>query len=93
MSYKLDPELVPAMAALAAQAAEATSPARGDWQAVRAAASAGLAHLASITPPAPRPAPISASLYCRELGIGKPASNTDLGSHATGSVARAIRTT
>ena len=51
MSYKLDPELVPAMAALAAQAAEAPSPARGDWRAVRAAASAGLAYMASITPP------------------------------------------
>ena len=53
MSYKLDPELIPAMAALAAQAAQATPPARGDWQAVRAAASAGLAYLASITPPSP----------------------------------------
>jgi hypothetical protein len=51
MNYKLDPELVPAMAALAAQAAAAPRPARGDWQAVRAAASAGLAHMASITPP------------------------------------------
>jgi acetyl esterase/lipase len=51
MSYKLDPELAPAMAALAAQGAEAESPARGDWQAVRAAASAGLAYMASITPP------------------------------------------
>jgi acetyl esterase/lipase len=51
MSYELDPELVPAMAALAAQAARATSPARGDWRAVRAAASAGLAYMASITPP------------------------------------------
>ncbi|HSS09680.1 MAG TPA: hypothetical protein VLL25_07340 [Acidimicrobiales bacterium] len=53
MSYKLDPEVVPAMAALAAQAAEATSNARGDWQAVRAAASVGLAYMASITPPSP----------------------------------------
>jgi hypothetical protein len=44
MSYKLNPGLVPAMAALAAQAAEATSPARGDWRAVRAAGSAGLAY-------------------------------------------------
>ena len=51
MSYKLDPELAPAMAALAAQAAEAPRPARGDWRAVRAAASAGLAYMASITPP------------------------------------------
>ncbi|MFF1822857.1 alpha/beta hydrolase [Kribbella sp. NPDC058245] len=51
MSYTLDPELVPAMAALAVQAAQTTPPARGDWRAVRAAASAGLAYLASITPP------------------------------------------
>ena len=50
MSYKLDPELAPAMAALAEQAAEVARPARGDWQAVRAAASAGLAYMASITP-------------------------------------------
>lgn len=51
MSYTLDPELAPAMAALAAQAAGVPRPARGDWQAVRAAASAGLAYMASITPP------------------------------------------
>jgi len=51
MSYKLDPELAPAMAALAEQAAEVARPARGDWRAVRAAASAGLAYMASITPP------------------------------------------
>lgn len=35
MNYKLDPELAPAMAALAAQAVGATPPARGDRQAVR----------------------------------------------------------
>ena len=51
MNYRLDPELAPALAALTAQAAGATPPARGDWQAVRTAASAGLAQLASITPP------------------------------------------
>ncbi len=51
MSYELDPELVPAMAAPAARVAEATSPARGDWRAVRAAATAGLAYMATITPP------------------------------------------
>lgn len=51
MSYKLDPELAPAMAALAARAAGAAFPARGDWRAVRAAASAGLTYMASITPP------------------------------------------
>ena len=50
MTYELDPELAPAMTALAAQAAAAAHPARGDWQAVRAAASAGLAHMASLTP-------------------------------------------
>ena len=51
MRYKLDPELAPAMAALAAQTAGAPHHARGDWQAVRAAASAGLANMASITQP------------------------------------------
>ena len=51
MSYELDPELAPAMAALAAQAAGAPRPQRGDWRAVGAAASAGLAYMASITPP------------------------------------------
>ena len=52
MSYTLDRELAPALAALAEHAAGAARPARGDWQAVRAAASAGLAHMASITPAA-----------------------------------------
>ena len=51
MSYELDPQLAPAMAALAAEAAGATPPARGDWQAVRVAASGGLAYMASLTPP------------------------------------------
>ena len=50
MSYTLDRELAPAMAALAEHAAEAARPARDDWQAVRAAASTGLAYMASITP-------------------------------------------
>jgi acetyl esterase/lipase len=50
MSYQLDPELAPAMAALAAQAAAAPRPARGDWQGVRAAATAGLAYMANLTP-------------------------------------------
>ena len=50
MSYELDPELAPAMAALAAKAAEAPHPARGDWRAVREAASAGLAYMATLTP-------------------------------------------
>ena len=43
MSYELDAELAPAMAALAAKVAGAPRPARGDWRAVRKAASAGLA--------------------------------------------------
>jgi acetyl esterase/lipase len=51
MNYQLDPELAPAMAALAAQAAGAPVPARGDWQAVRVAASAGQAYMATLTPP------------------------------------------
>jgi acetyl esterase/lipase len=52
MTYELDPELEPAMAALAAQAAEAPRLARGDWPAVRKAASAGLAYMATLTPAA-----------------------------------------
>ena len=51
MSYELDTELVRAMAALGARAAEAPRPARGDWCAVRASASAGLAYMATLTPP------------------------------------------
>jgi acetyl esterase/lipase len=51
MNYELDPELAPAMADLAAKAAGAPVPVRGDWQAVRTASSAGLAYMASITPP------------------------------------------
>ncbi|HYX58042.1 MAG TPA: alpha/beta hydrolase fold domain-containing protein [Streptosporangiaceae bacterium] len=35
MGYVLDAELAPAMAALAAQAAQARAPARGDWPALR----------------------------------------------------------
>jgi hypothetical protein len=35
VNYELDAELAPATAALAAQAAEARAPVRGDWQAVR----------------------------------------------------------
>jgi acetyl esterase/lipase len=37
MSYELGAELAPAMAELAAQAAEGHAPARDDWQAVRTA--------------------------------------------------------
>ena len=50
MSYELDTELAPAMAALAAKAAGAPIPARGDWRGVRAAASAGLAYMTTLTP-------------------------------------------
>jgi hypothetical protein len=50
VSYELDAELVPAMAALAARAAEAPALARGDWQAVRTAAAAGLAYMDTLTP-------------------------------------------
>lgn len=50
MNYELDPELVPAMTARAAKAAGAPCPARGDWRAVREAASAGQAYMATLTP-------------------------------------------
>jgi acetyl esterase/lipase len=50
MNYQIDPELAPAMAALAAKATGAPVPARGDWQAVRVAASAGQAYMATLTP-------------------------------------------
>jgi hypothetical protein len=50
VNYELDAELAPAIAALTAQATEAPAPARGDWQAVREAAAAGLAYMATLTP-------------------------------------------
>lgn len=50
MSYTLDPELAPAVEALAAKAADTTRSARGDWRAVRQATSAGLAYMATLTP-------------------------------------------
>jgi acetyl esterase/lipase len=50
MNYTLDPELAPAMADLAAKAAGGPRPARGDWRAVREAASAGLAYMATLAP-------------------------------------------
>ena len=53
MRYELDPELAPAMAALAAKAAGASRPARGDWPAVRATAAAGQAYMATLVPPSP----------------------------------------
>jgi acetyl esterase/lipase len=49
VNYELDAELAPTMAALA-QAAPAQAPARGDWPAVRQAAAAGLAYMATLTP-------------------------------------------
>ena len=49
--YELDPDLAPAMADLAAKAEGASPPSRGDWKTVREVASAGLAYMASITPP------------------------------------------
>ena len=51
MSYELDPELVPAMAALAGQAAAAPAPASGDWKALRQAGEVGQAYLATLVPP------------------------------------------
>lgn len=66
MNYKLDPELARAMAALAAQAAGAPRPARGDWQGVRAAASAGLAYMASIAPLSPGVTTTSFSTQTRD---------------------------
>jgi acetyl esterase/lipase len=53
MIYELDPELAPAMAALAAKAAGAPRPARGDWRAVRETAAAGQAYMATLVPPSP----------------------------------------
>ena len=53
MIYELDPELAPAMAALAAKAAGAPRPARGDWRAVRETADAGQAFMATLVPPSP----------------------------------------
>jgi acetyl esterase/lipase len=51
VSYELDPELVPAMAALAGQAAAAPAPPRGDWKALRQAGEVGQAYLATLVPP------------------------------------------
>jgi acetyl esterase/lipase len=53
MGYVLDAELAPAMMALTVQVAEGQAPARGDWQAVRAASAAGLAYLDTLTPASP----------------------------------------
>jgi acetyl esterase/lipase len=53
MSYQLDPELAAAMAVLAAGAARAPAPARGDWQAVRTTSAAGQAYMDTLTPASP----------------------------------------
>lgn len=50
MPYEMDPELVPAMAVLAAKAADAPTPARGDWRALREASAVGLAYMATLAP-------------------------------------------
>ncbi|HSR82760.1 MAG TPA: hypothetical protein VLM11_01085, partial [Streptosporangiaceae bacterium] len=50
MKYELDPELAPAIAALAAEAAGRPRPARGDWRTFRDAISAGQANTATPTP-------------------------------------------
>ncbi|WP_216901333.1 alpha/beta hydrolase [Nocardia alni] len=50
MSYTLDPELVPVLAALAQQAANAPTRKRGDWKALRDSGNAGQAYMASLTP-------------------------------------------
>jgi len=51
MPYALDPELVPVMAALAAQAANAVPVRRGDWKALRETGNKGQAALAALVPP------------------------------------------
>src|SRR5207245_200875 len=50
MKYELDPELAPALAALAEQPAGALVPGRGDWKALRETATAGLAYMATLVP-------------------------------------------
>jgi acetyl esterase/lipase len=51
MPYALDPELVPVMAALAAQATNAVPVRRGDWKALRETGNKGQAALAALVPP------------------------------------------
>ena len=51
MSYQLDPELVPVMRTLAAQAAGLPPIRRGDWKALRERGNAGQAALAALVPP------------------------------------------
>ncbi|MCU1684061.1 MAG: alpha/beta hydrolase protein [Amycolatopsis sp.] len=50
MSYVLDPELVPAMAARAEQVAAGPVRERGDWKALREAGNVGQAYMATLVP-------------------------------------------
>lgn len=50
MTYKIDSEMAPIMEALAKRSTGAPSPKRGDWQALRTSANAGLAYMASLVP-------------------------------------------
>jgi acetyl esterase/lipase len=51
MTYRLDPQLVPAMEALAGPTGDApASPARGDWKATRERGEAGQAAMAALVP-------------------------------------------
>ena len=68
MTYKIDPDLAPAMSALAEEAAGAPTPARGDWEALRTTASAGLAYMASLTPPSSE---VSTTSYGTTTGDGE----------------------
>lgn len=52
MTYILDPELVPVMAALAERSAGAPARVRGDWRALREGGNAGQAAMAALVPPA-----------------------------------------
>ncbi|MEV6484923.1 alpha/beta hydrolase [Streptomyces sp. NPDC051576] len=51
MSYILDPELVPVLAALAQGAVGAPARERGDWKALREVGNAGQRYMASLVPP------------------------------------------
>jgi acetyl esterase/lipase len=53
MTYALDPELVPAMAALAEGSAAAPARPRGDWRTLRESGNAGQAAMAAMLPPSP----------------------------------------
>ena len=51
MTYSLDPELVPVMAALAEKSAGVPPRKRGDWRAMREGGNAGQAAMAALVPP------------------------------------------